>query len=340
MKANILICGYTGAGKTSLIQSICGNSIVPDNAIHHGRPETIGFNSYEYENFRFWDSQGMETGKKTEKKYKEFITGFIKKTRESKKLDENIHVLWYCIDGSRARVTGFDKRLIKALYRYTLVLVTKSETMKPKQLKAVISELTSSGVKRENIICCSSEDKTGLGKLFRRTCQIMPKAYDFARKEFEKWLKSKEERLREIAEEKADSYIFWGTGRAAAIAISPIPLAGVVPLVVNEGYMITMIGGCYGVAVTDELLKKFGALLGGSTAGKIVTSFFPGIKIFVAAGITYGIGCAAQTWFESGMQVDANKLKAAYKKGKKEAKSVDWKSEAEKYNVDDIEIQT
>ena len=65
MKANILICGYTGSGKTSLIQSICGKTIVPESAIHHGRPETVGFESYENKNFRFWDSQGMETGAKS-----------------------------------------------------------------------------------------------------------------------------------------------------------------------------------------------------------------------------------------------------------------------------------
>jgi septin family protein len=46
VKPTILVCGYTGAGKTSLIQSICGKDTVPDERIGHGKPMTRDFIPY------------------------------------------------------------------------------------------------------------------------------------------------------------------------------------------------------------------------------------------------------------------------------------------------------
>ena len=45
-RPNILICGYTGSGKSSLTKAILGD-IVPDNAIGHGAPKTMGFDCFE-----------------------------------------------------------------------------------------------------------------------------------------------------------------------------------------------------------------------------------------------------------------------------------------------------
>ena len=45
-KPVVLVCGKTGAGKTSLIQAVTGTDVVPDSAIgESGRPETRSTNT-------------------------------------------------------------------------------------------------------------------------------------------------------------------------------------------------------------------------------------------------------------------------------------------------------
>jgi len=62
VKPTILVCGYTGAGKTSLIQAICGKDTVPDDRIGHGKPMTQEFVQYRNSFINLWDSKGLEAG--------------------------------------------------------------------------------------------------------------------------------------------------------------------------------------------------------------------------------------------------------------------------------------
>ena len=59
-RPNILLAGYTGCGKTSLIYTILGNEIVPKSGIGNGKPCRIDFDRYENEDIRLWDSRGLE----------------------------------------------------------------------------------------------------------------------------------------------------------------------------------------------------------------------------------------------------------------------------------------
>ena len=61
-RPNILVAGYTGCGKTSLIRTILGGEIVPKSGIDNGRPCRIDFDSYENDSIRLWDSRGLELG--------------------------------------------------------------------------------------------------------------------------------------------------------------------------------------------------------------------------------------------------------------------------------------
>jgi uncharacterized protein (DUF697 family) len=57
-RPTILVCGYTGTGKTSLIRAICGNdlvsgkAIVPPEAVGHGSPATKDYIFYAGDNRR------------------------------------------------------------------------------------------------------------------------------------------------------------------------------------------------------------------------------------------------------------------------------------------------
>lgn len=326
MKLNILVVGLTGSGKTSLIQSICGKSVVPDSAIGHSSPTTFGTIPYclESENITFWDTCGFEIGKK-EEDYISLISNFVKKRQSSDDIEEHIHLLWYVIAGDRARITDFDIRLINQLFPLTLLVITKSDLMKKEQFEGIEKALDSAGIDLKSTVQCSNEKLLGQDTLIKKSINILPIAYQTALKSL---FRRKESEFKERANKEADELIWWGAGRAAAIAISPIPLADMPFLIANEIYMINRIGSAYGFTVTSSIITGIIGAAGAGIAGMTLASFLPGFKIVIAASITYGIGKAAKSYFESDMSLSPNELNKIYKENKKDAKSVDWKSKA------------
>ncbi len=122
----------------------------------------------------------------------------------------------------------------------------------------------------------------------------------------------------------ASDYVMWGAGRAAAIALVPIPLADVGPLIANEAYMIYRIGQVYGYTVDKSVVTMLAGVAGGSLVGKLFASFLPFLKVPIAAGVTYGVGKAAQAFFASGMTLSTDELKKIFSSAKDEAKDINW----------------
>ena len=125
-------------------------------------------------------------------------------------------------------------------------------------------------------------------------------------------------------EDEADQYILWAAGRAAAIAIAPIPLADVGPLMANEAYMIYKIAETYGYKIDKSVVAMILGVCGGSIVGKITASFLPFLKVPIAAGITYAVGKTAKAYFESGMTLSEEDMKNVFKKSRTEADGIDW----------------
>ncbi len=122
----------------------------------------------------------------------------------------------------------------------------------------------------------------------------------------------------------ATETILWGAGRAAAIALTPLPLADVGPLMANEAYMIYRIAEAYGYKVDKAVVAMLAGVAGGSLAGKLAASFIPFLKVPIAAGITYAVGKTAKAYFASGMTMSKEALKQEFTQAQKEADGIDW----------------
>ena len=127
------------------------------------------------------------------------------------------------------------------------------------------------------------------------------------------------------ADRKADEFILWAAGRAAAIALAPIPLADVGPLMANEAYMVYRIAAVYGFSIDKSVVAMLCGVAGGSILGKIGASFLPFLKVPIAAGITYAVGKTAKAYFASGMTLSRDELTDIFTISRKEADTIDWK---------------
>ncbi len=339
VKPNILVCGRSGVGKTSLIQAVTHCGVVPDSAIGDGGSVTKGFQVYRTEIADFIDSEGMIPGEQSIDEYTDFILNEMFKRVSSGDRTRLIHNIWYCIDGSGAQLEEADIQFFKTFRDHVILVVTKSELMRKEQLESLMKALLAV-IDRNRIAVVSAENKTGLTQLIAKAQLISTRALSGVENEAEEFQRRWNEYYRAMridwfdsAGHDADDYIYWAAGRAAAIALIPLPLADVGPLIANEVYMIYKLAGVYGIAADNAVTTMLLGSAGGSIAGKVGASFLPFLKVPIAAAVTYGVGKAAKAYFESDMTLTEEQLKAVFLAGERAAKKYDWKSEAESCKV-------
>lgn len=171
-KPVILVCGKTGVGKTSLVQAVTGRETVPDSAIGVGAPVTHGFSVYETDVAIFIDAEGMEPGKQTVEEYRCFLTSEIVDRLASGRPEDVVTNVWYCIDGSGARVTPADRELVMAFGDKVILVITKSEIMRKIQFEVMGQEICSL-VPSERVLMVSGSMGTGLDRLIDVTKRMV-----------------------------------------------------------------------------------------------------------------------------------------------------------------------
>lgn len=334
MTPTIMICGKTGVGKTSLVQAVTHAGTVPDEAISHSAPATENFVVYETDVARFVDCEGMEPGQ-TVDDYSSFIKDEMIKRLDSDDASKVVHCVWYCIDGAGARLLDSDARLIRELSDRVLLVVTKSDCLRKGQVEAMMNVILDL-IPSERVVMVSSMEKNGLAQLLDKSMALCADAEVYAngqlasfRDRWDAYYARMRRTWQARTTEQAEALINWAAGRAAAIALVPLPLADVAPLMANELYMIYKLGAVYGYAVNKTVLTMLAGVTGGSIAGKLAASFLPFLKVPIAAGITYAVGKAANAYFESGMTLNATELKQRFLAAEREAKETNWSDKKE-----------
>ena len=207
--------------------------------------------------------------------------------------------------------------------------------MRKEQVEAVMNTLLDL-IDRDRIVLVSSENRSGLKQLIAKAEAMSASAMGHAAEELEAFRKRWDDyyaNMRRVWTESvssdADSYINWAAGRAAAIALVPLPLADVAPLIANEVYMLYKLAELYGIAADNTVITMLLGCAGGSVAGKVGASFLPFLKIPIAAAVTYGVGKAAKAYFESDMTMNEEELHREFLAGEREARKKDWKKAGE-----------
>lgn len=172
LEANVVVAGVTGAGKSSLINALCGavpkDAYDPEDSKSCDRPAKVG-NSLDSEptnlkdgyvaqsatwegedgetrtyTIRVWDSQGLEDGTGLEGSY-------LRRLKESCK--DQIDVLLYCIDVSKAKAIAADivrgmklitEELGSDVWKHSIVVLTFANIL-AENIKEEVEESSENG---------------------------------------------------------------------------------------------------------------------------------------------------------------------------------------------------
>lgn len=302
-KPTVLICGYTGSGKTSLIQGIFGRDTVPDHKIGDSRPLTQNFELYQRPGIavRLWDSKGLEPGDK-DKEFQSRIATHISKMMESEIVDDHVHMVWYTIQGPGARVTDADLQLInwfKELVKNVIVIITKSDITKSQQDKALRDTLTkSANIKPEHILSVAEGKRKSLESLVELSVDLLPEAYRDAFVRSQRVALVKKRERAEIAIHTA------AVAAGAAGGANPLPISDAVIITPIQIAMLASLAYVYD-AKPDDIRLALGPVVTLITGRLLATSllkFVPFLGEVITAGVAFtlteALGFATIDWLE------------------------------------------
>ena len=305
-RPNILVCGYTGSGKSSLVKAILGG-VVPDSAIGDGAPKTLGYDCYENDLVKIWDSKGLELGE-TEASFTEETRRFVRSRQDDPSVDNHIHLVWYTIQGPGARVTDCDKNLIKNIFnaKNVIVVVTKNDITRPSQKSALQQVILKSGVPADRIIFTSDEEggSQGCRELMNLSYAMLPDAYKDAFMEAQRI--DREAKIQAVHDKagKARAIIATAATAAAGAGAVPIPLSDAAVIIPIQVTMIASLAALYGLreAAVRQTALPFVARLAGVFLATSLLKLVPGmgsvINATVAASLTGAMGLYVRNNFE------------------------------------------
>lgn len=114
-KANIIVAGITGTGKSTLLNAVFGSEIALTGK---GKPVTENMDEYYSPDIpiHIWDTVGLELDSQKTKDSINSIKDTIASKSSSKDPFDRIHAIWYCINSGSNRYQGAELEFIKDLY--------------------------------------------------------------------------------------------------------------------------------------------------------------------------------------------------------------------------------
>jgi uncharacterized protein (DUF697 family) len=264
---NIAVAGRSGAGKSTLLNAVFGRDLA---ATGIGRAVTREATWYEQPGFplKLLDTRGLERG--------DFsgsiaaLEAALRKARSHPGSENQLHLLWLCLDGAGRRIEASDRQLAAMAERLDvplIVVITKSfydgdlpaiaqrELPSARAIVPVIAEArTFAGGK--------TVGPMGLDRLLTETLAALPEAQRAAAAAAQRVLLEPKVAYAREAIHKA-------AAAAALAATTPIPLSDAILIAPIQLAMIVAVARRMGVQLDEDGWKAFAA----ATAGPLLAAF-------------------------------------------------------------------
>ncbi len=321
-KPNILICGATGIGKSTMIRDLFQMSDIDGPEIgDKGRARTVGVHAYSPEgaSITLFDSQGYNIGA-NEREYMKDVLGVIGEhfNNNPGEISEHIHEVWYCVSAANNRFFEADERMIREIRKkYTtpvMVILTKVDCVDEEAigyLKKAIWEK----IPDISIFTYASDAKTADWDEAARAQYVQKKEIvDWALQHLDESLKagfipaikkSLEMKRKYISGKVIPKYVAMAAGTVAATSFINVPFTDSIPLMGMQLGMSYEIIKAYGIQAekqklaADLLGTSAVSVLGRTLAANLVrviplagNIFNATVNTTVAASITAILGFA------------------------------------------------
>ncbi len=313
---NILLMGYTGSGKSSLINALFGKEIAKAGV---GKPITQHLEKYidEQKGLILWDTKGIE-----DKDYHDTMQSIKKEMEDSfKTLDEKeaIDVAYLCVKETSSRVQERERELLSFAKNWnipTIVVFTNTakryDTFVQRSKEIIDEEWGFKGFVRAyvrvNSVAFSFRGLKvpveGLEELVDETKKYLSDAEKNKRRHFLSIQKVKIQERKQAMIEECKTIIHVASGAAGAAGLIPIPFSDALAIAPIQAGMIYKMNDAFGM----DLDKSVGAslvagLLSVTAVAQVGRTLVNGFLKFIpvvgsvaggatAAVITEGIGFA------------------------------------------------
>lgn len=322
---NLAIIGDSGVGKSSLVNAVFGREWAK---VGMGLPVTRGVKYYHDDSLGIWDIEGFEIGS-TQSPADQLQSHL--KTISEHPANQQISVVWYCVESHAARLTPAAIAMIRELDAAGLpviLVLTKVDWIKnpvtgkrgvTKDLEAFISWLDDPHdngvpivVPYQRLILTSTRDKHrkgkghGLGELVAETLALSPEdekdAFRIAQRLNLPWKR-----------EMARPIITGAAGLAAAAAATPLPVTDAVTLAPIQLGMMGRIATIYDLELKTMMsagaLAQLGVQFAGQALARSFLKLIPGAGSVVNASVAFALTAATgEAWMRLCEQVHTGKL--------------------------------
>ena len=309
---NVLICGKTGVGKSTLINAIFGAEVA---ATGNGLPVTMATEYFTHERLPLgvFDSQGFETGQSGDEILRRLREEIDKRQRLP--ITEQIHVVWYAVRAPDRRFERSQAEFVRALAGggVPVILVMTQVPMREGiihpdalELAAVMRGYDLPVRPPGHVVLTNARDDDwttpqvhGLHELLDATAGVIPESVRAA-------LEAAQRIDYERKRRRARVIIRGASAAAASTCAVPLPIADSAALFPIQMGMLAAISAAYGVPTpSGRLATAFGSIImasGAATIGRYVAGsllkLVPGvgsvtgyvIKASVASSVTLAMG--------------------------------------------------
>jgi len=296
-KPNVLIAGATGVGKSSLINYIFGEDVA---VVGTGKPVTQKIDVYESENsdVRIFDSKGYELGTQGDK---DFYNNVVNLALATNNPHNAIHLIWYCIASSGAKVQDYDLEALEAFSKSNIpvaVIFTKADTPSEEDIKTMrgcIPTKMQGNIFETSVI---KEEYNQTQELIEWSITKLPESLRYA------FIKSQLGNL-EQKWEQAHKMIKQHCVAAFTVGFTPIPMSDAPLLVANEIALMARILYLYNLGELKDVMSEgavgslIGSLLsaGGKAAVGALVKLIPGVGTLVGGLINGSVGAVITAAF-------------------------------------------
>ena len=298
---NVLICGKTGVGKSTLINAIFGDDVAKTG---NGVPVTLRTEYFAHDRLPLgvFDSQGFETGEAGDQILDRLAEEITK--RRTLDIAEQVHVVWYVVRAGDRRFEDSQAHFVERLAALDLpvIVVLSQVAVREGHVHPDAVELAAS-IEARNLPTAPSAaplltnarvdpwvtpEIFGLHELLDATAEVIPGSVRAALEAAQRIDLQRKRRRSRLAIRTA------ATAAAGTCAV-PLPIADAAALFPVQMSMLAAVSAAYGVPTpSTRLVQAFGSIMmatGATTVGRYLAGTI--LKLVPGAGTITGFAIKA-----------------------------------------------